>query len=63
MNSTPGVDICHNSLMILLFIQYLIGFSLTVTALVYDCGWRVYKTRGFEASFLQSHRAQSAHCR
>jgi hypothetical protein len=37
MNSTQGVDICHNSLTILLFIQHPIGFSLTVTAMVYDC--------------------------
>ncbi len=51
MNSSPGVDICHKSLMILLFIQHPIGFYLTVTALVYDCWIESIKLEGLKLLF------------
>jgi hypothetical protein len=51
MNSTLGIDICRNSLMILLFIQHPIGFSLTITALVYDCRIESIKLEGLKHLF------------
>ncbi len=53
MNSTPGVDICHNSLLLLLVIQHPIGFSLTVTALVYDCWIESIKLEGLKHLFCK----------